>query len=159
MTLIGAAQGGIGPVGEGDKGRTVAVPVWALVLAGVVLGAAIAGTVVGLVVGGGSGSNAADRTITYSVTGCCANVNIVYGVPEHSRRSGTAEDKNVALPWSKTVIASGSLAGYSVSSGPGISGGTVTCTISEDGTMVSEHTAQRTAGGGPATATCSLRGF
>jgi hypothetical protein len=145
-------------VGEGDKRQTVAVPVWALVLAGVVLGAAIAGTTVGLVVGGGSSNNAADHIITYTVTGCCGDVNIVYGIPEPSGRSGTAEEKGVALPWSKTVIATGSLTGYSVSSGPGINGGTVTCTISEDGKMISEHTVRRTAGGAPATATCSLRG-
>jgi hypothetical protein len=156
-----AARGlivGEGLVSDGERRPTVAVPVWTLVLAGVVLGAAVAGTAVGLVVDGGSNSNAVGHTITYSVTGCCDDVIVDYGVPEGSRKSGHAEEKNVALPWSKTVIAYGALTGYSVSTSLGINGGSVTCTISEDGTMLNEHTAQRAAGGAPATATCSLPG-
>jgi hypothetical protein len=149
---------GEGVVGDGGRRQTVAVPFWVLFLAGVVLGAAIAGTVVGLIVGGGSSSNAAGHTITYSVTGCCDPVDIVFGVPTGSGQRRKAEEGNVALPWSKTVIASGALRGYRVSSGPGVNGGTVTCTVSEDGTVLNEHTAWRTAGGGPATATCALPG-
>jgi hypothetical protein len=130
-------------------------PRWLWVTTGlfVIVLAIIAGTVAML-----NGNGHQQHTITYSVTGCCADVIIVYRVPEGSGQSGKAEDNKVALPWSKTVIASGPLTGYSVSTGPGIQGGSVTCTISEDGKMLDQNTAQRTAGGAPSTATCSLPG-
>jgi hypothetical protein len=147
-----------GVVGDGERRQTVAVPFWVLVLAGAVFGAAIAGTAVGLIVGGGSRSNAVGHTITYSVTGCCDAVNIAYGVPGRSGQARKAEEINVALPWTKTVVAAGPLTGYRVSSGPGVNGGAVTCTISEDGTLLNERTASRTVGGAPTTATCSLPG-
>jgi hypothetical protein len=78
------------------------------------------------------------HVITYSVTGAggASDVLVFYTTAQ-----GRGAVENVNLPWSKTVIVSGSLKGFGVSAGTDPNGGYVTCTISEDGTVINQETA------------------
>jgi hypothetical protein len=44
---------------------------------------------------------------------------------------------NVTLPWSRTITASGLLTTFDVTAAVGAGGGSITCTITEDGKVLS----------------------
>ncbi len=97
------------------------------------------------------------HTVVYSATGnntSTATDITYYTIQQGSGQSGEAQDTNAALPWSKTITASGLFTAYSVSvtnaiDAPGLSG--VTCTITVDGKVVNTNTAN----GPGATASCT----
>lgn len=101
--------------------------------------------------------NAAHKThtIVYSVTGSGQTSDITYNTfQEGSGQTGMTQDNDVALPWTKTVTASGLLTDFDVSATVGLNGGTVTCSISEDGKQIATNTAS----GAFATADCNSSG-
>lgn len=92
------------------------------------------------------------HVVTYSVTGRGAAQNITYDtLQEGNGQQGEAQDSNVPLPWSKTIHASGLITSYVVSATVGQSGGSVTCSITIDGKVVSKNTAN----GAFSTASCT----
>jgi cytoskeletal protein RodZ len=94
------------------------------------------------------------HTVVYSVTGTgtSAATDITYDtLQQGSGQQGEAQDTNVALPWSKTIHASGLFTVYSVSGTVGESGGSITCSITVDGKVVNTNTAN----GAFATASCN----
>ncbi len=82
------------------------------------------------------------HTIVYSVTGTSQGAAITYDtLQEGNGQNGSARATAVALPWSKTITASGLITVYHVSAVVGASGGSATCTITEDGAEVAANTA------------------
>jgi hypothetical protein len=119
--------------------------------------------VVIIVVSIGSAANkvshdaAVKHTVVYTATGNNTSTaeNVTYDtLQEGGGQNGEAQDTQAALPWSKTITASGLFTSYTVSvtngiEAPGLSG--VTCTIRVDGKVVSTNTAN----GPGATASCN----
>ncbi len=99
-----------------------------------------------------SNSASTKHTINYSVTGSGTANDITYDtLQEGNGQNGEAQVTNVALPWSKTIQASGLVTAFTLSATVGSGGGSVTCTITEDGKVVNTNTAT----GAFATATCN----
>ena len=96
-----------------------------------------------------------DHTVVYTVTGTGQATDITYAtLQQGSGQNGESQVTNVPLPWTKTIIVSGLITAFSLSGTVGTNGGTVTCTISEDGSQLSTNTAS-----GPfASASCSSAG-
>ncbi len=111
-----------------------------------------------LVFGAGVAVNHAahvNHTVVYSVTGTGQANDITYAtIQEGSGQNGTSQVTNVNLPWSKTITASGLFTAFDVTATVGQAGGTVTCTISEDGTRLATNTAS----GAFASANCNATG-
>jgi hypothetical protein len=96
-----------------------------------------------------------NHTIVYSATGSGQADNITYStIQEGSGQNGEGQVTNVNLPWSKTITASGLITGFDISVTAGQNGGSVTCSITQDGTQVASNTAK----GAFATANCSYSG-
>ena len=99
-----------------------------------------------------SNSASTKRRINYSVTGSGTANDITYDtLQEGNGQNGEAQVTNVALPWSKTIQASGLVTAFTLSATVGSGGGSVTCTITEDGKVVNTNTATEAF----ATATCN----
>jgi hypothetical protein len=95
------------------------------------------------------------HTVIYSVTGSGQANDITYAtVQEGNGQNGEAQVTNVNLPWTKTITASGLLTVFDVSATVGQNGGTVTCTITEDGKQIATNTAS----GAFASADCNSSG-
>jgi hypothetical protein len=95
------------------------------------------------------------HSVTYSVTGSGTATDITYAtVQEGNGQNGEAQVTNAPLPWSNTITASGLFTDFVVSGTVGAHGGTVTCTITEDGKQLNTNTASRTF----ATASCNATG-
>ena len=96
-----------------------------------------------------------NHTVVYSVTGSGQANDITYAtLQEGSGQNGEAQVTNVNLPWTKTITASGLFTAFNVSATVGAGGGTVTCTITEDGQQLATNTAT----GAFATADCNSAG-
>jgi autotransporter translocation and assembly factor TamB len=94
-------------------------------------------------------------TITYSVTGTGQAKNITYATLQGgSRQSAEARVPDVTLPWSKTIAASGLFLSFDVSATNGDGGGSIACSITEDGQPLVSSTTK----GAFATANCSYAG-
>jgi hypothetical protein len=111
-----------------------------------------------IVVGAGTAVDHAaheQHSVTYSVTGNGTATNITYAtVQEGNGQNGESQVSNAPLPWSKTITASGLFTDFVVSGTVGANGGTVTCSITEDGKQLNTNTAS----GAFATATCNATG-
>jgi cytoskeletal protein RodZ len=95
------------------------------------------------------------HTIVYSVTGTGQASDITYDtLQEGQGQNGEAQETNVTLPWTKTITASGLFTAFDVSATVGSNGGSVTCTITEDGKQIATNTAN----GAFATADCTSAG-
>jgi hypothetical protein len=117
-----------------------------------------AGGCTAIVIGAGTAVDHAahvNHTIVYSVTGTGTANDVTYDtLQEGNGQSGEAQETNVTLPWTKTIHASGLVRVYSLGATVGSSGGSVTCSITEDGKLVSHNTAV----GAFASAQCSGSG-
>lgn len=126
---------------------------WLLVVVAVGFGGCLA-----LVVGGTAAVDHAahiNHTIVYSVNGSGQANNITYDtLQEGSGQNGEAQVTDVNLPWSKTIIASGLVTVFEVTATVGDNGGSLTCTITEDGKQIATNTAS----GSFASADCSAAG-
>jgi hypothetical protein len=81
------------------------------------------------------------HTIVYSVTGTGSATSINYEtLQEGNGHNGNAHLANIPLPWSRTIVASGLITVYGVQATTGPAGGSATCTITDDGALVSSHT-------------------
>jgi len=93
--------------------------------------------------------------ITYTVTGTGQATNITYATLQGgSRQNDEARVTDVTLPWSKTINASGLFLSFDVSATNGDGGGSLACSITEDGQLVVSNTTK----GAFATASCSYAG-
>ena len=82
------------------------------------------------------------HTIVYTVTGTGPASNITYStLQEGSGQNGESQLTNVGLPWSKKIVVSGLFVIADVSVTAGEHGGSVTCTITEDGNQIATDTA------------------
>jgi hypothetical protein len=89
--------------------------------------------------------------ITYSVTGTGQAKSITYATLQGgSRQNDEARLTDMTLPWSKTITASGLFLSFSVSATDGDGGGSLACSITEDGQPVVSNTTK----GAFATASC-----
>ena len=85
----------------------------------------------------------AGRTGEHSVTGSGTTMasTIAYAtLQEGNGQNGESEATNAPLPWTKTITASGLLTAFSLSA-QNSGGGSITCTITEDGKVVDTNTA------------------
>lgn len=80
------------------------------------------------------------ETVLYQVTGTARDDTITYSTFGDSGRTTDQETVN-ALPWSKEVRITGALKGSSLVGKAGQNGGTVTCTVSVNGTQTRKSTA------------------
>ena len=95
------------------------------------------------------------HTVVYSVIGSGQANDITYStLQEGSGQNGTAQETNVNLPWTKTISASGLFTLFTVNASVGEAGGSLTCTITEDGVQIATNTAT----GAFASADCSSGG-
>jgi hypothetical protein len=95
------------------------------------------------------------HSVVYSVTGSGEATAITYAtIQQGNGQNGESQVTDVPLPWTKTIVASGLITSFSLSGTVGSEGGTVTCTITEDGRTLSTNTAT----GAFATANCSSVG-
>ena len=96
-----------------------------------------------------------NHTVVYSVTGTGQASDITYATLQQGNgQNGESQVTDVPLPWTKTITVSGLITTFSLSGTVGSDGGTVTCTITEDGSQLSTNTAT----GAFATANCSAAG-
>jgi hypothetical protein len=70
--------------------------------------------------------------VTYEVTGTSTDASITYSTWQNDSW-GTAQEGNVALPWRKEVTSTGWAKGGSLTVSTGMSGGSVTCTLTVEG--------------------------
>ena len=97
----------------------------------------------------------ASHTIVYLVTGHGQVPNIMYTSSQGGiGQSGEALATTVNLPWIRTVTVSGDSTDFGLGTTIGPGGGSVTCTIAEDGHQI----ATNTAGGAFALADCTHGG-
>jgi hypothetical protein len=83
-----------------------------------------------------------NHTVVYSVTGSGQAGAITYAtLQEGNGQNGVAQLANVNLPWTKTITASGLFTAFNVTATVGPSGGSVVCTITEDGQQIATNTA------------------
>lgn len=95
------------------------------------------------------------HTVIYSVTGSGQANDITYAtLQEGSGQNGEAQVTNVNLPWSKTIVVSGLFTAFDVTATVGSGGGTLICTITEDGRQLAGNSAT----GAFASADCSSAG-
>jgi hypothetical protein len=81
------------------------------------------------------------HTIVYSVTGTGSATSISYEtLQEGNGHNGDEHLANVPLPWSRTIVASGLVTVYGVQATTAATGGSATCTITDNGALVSSHT-------------------
>jgi hypothetical protein len=106
----------------------ISVGIFALIIAMV----AAAGTAI-------DKANTAQHTVVYSVSGS-GSPTITYSSFDNNH-SGTNQSGNVPLPWTKTITGSGIFNSYDVSATLGEGGGSLTCTLTVDGKLVSHNTA------------------
>lgn len=129
--------------------------VWFWLLVVVALGF---GGCVALIAGGTAAVNHAahvNHTIVYSVTGSGQANDITYDtLQEGNGQNGTAQETDVNLPWTKTINASGLFTVFDVTATVGSSGGSLTCTITEDGKQIATNSAS----GAFASADCTAAG-
>ena len=129
--------------------------VWFWLLVVVALGF---GGCVALIAGGTAAVNHAahvNHTIVYSVTGSGQANDITYAtLQEGNGQNGTAQVTNVNLPWTKTITASGLFTVFDVTATVGSNGGSLTCTITEDGKQIATNSAS----GAFASADCTAAG-
>ena len=84
----------------------------------------------------------AGHTIVYSVTGHGQILNIMYASPQGGiGQSGEALATTMNLPWFRTVTVSGDSTDLGLGTTIGSGGGSVTCTITEDGHLIATNTA------------------
>ena len=96
-----------------------------------------------------------NHTVVYAVTGTGRATDITYATLQQGNgQNGQAQVSNVPLPWTTTITVSGLLTAFSLSGTLGADGGSLTCSISEDGRQL----ATTTASGAFATASCSSAG-
>jgi hypothetical protein len=82
------------------------------------------------------------HTIVYSVIGTSSVNNISYNtLQEGNGQNGDVRLVGVGLPWSRTIVASGLITVYNVEATIGPAGGSVTCRITDNGSLVSSQTA------------------
>jgi hypothetical protein len=82
------------------------------------------------------------HTIVYSVAGTGQGAAITYETLQEGRgQNGSARVTAAALPWRKTITASGLITIYHVSAVAGAGGGSVSCTITDNGAEVAADTA------------------
>jgi hypothetical protein len=126
---------------------------WLLVAVVVLLGGCTAAIATGVAVFDHAAHE--HHTIVYTVTGDGPASNITYDtLEEGSGQNGKSQVTNVDLPWSKKIVASGLFVIADVSVAAGENGGSVTCTITEDGRQIATNTAS----GSFASAACSSVG-
>lgn len=129
--------------------------VWFWLLIVVALG--IGGCVSLVATAGVAVNNAAhaNHTVVYSVTGSGTANDITYDtLQQGSGQNGEAQVTDVNLPWTKTITASGLFTVFSVNATVGQDGGSLTCTITEDGKQIATNTAS----GAFASADCTSGG-
>ena len=90
-------------------------------------------------------AHVADQThaVVYSVTGTGtgSSSTITYDTTqEGAGQNGESQASDASLPWSKTITASGLFTDFSLSAQNG-AGGSITCTITEDGKVLNTNTA------------------
>lgn len=129
--------------------------VWFWILATLLL---CMGGCTAVLVGGTAAVVSASHTkhsVVYSITGTGVASDVTYAtLQQGTGQNGVAQQTNVTLPWSKTITASGLITAFSLSGTIGAGGGSLTCTITEDGKQLSTNTAS----GAFATAQCSASG-
>ena len=82
------------------------------------------------------------HTIVYSVIGTSQGTAITYAtLQEGDGQNGSSDLTAATLPWTRTISASGLVTIYHVSAVVGPGGGSVRCTITDNGSLVSEKTA------------------
>ena len=112
------------------------------------------GGISALAFGAGVGQNRAaqaNHTIVYSVTGHGRATSLFYAtLQERDGQNAEALLANVKLPWSKTITVSGPVGVSGVGATLGAHGGSVTCTITQDGRQSTTNTAS----GASASAIC-----
>jgi hypothetical protein len=129
--------------------------VWFWIL--VVLALGIGGCITIVSVAGVAVNHAAhvNHTVVYSVTGTGQANDITYStLQEGNGQNGEAQVTNVNLPWTKTITASGLITIFDLNATVGDSGGSLSCTITEDGNQIAHNTAS----GAFASANCSSAG-
>lgn len=123
------------PPGVAVKKFYTRVWFWLLVIVALGIGGCV--TVISVATVAVNKANTTVHAVVYSVTGS-GTADITYDAFSHGN-SGSSQNNNVTLPWTKTVTGSGIFALYSVD-GTLSSGGTVTCTITVDGKQVATNT-------------------
>jgi len=110
---------------------------WFWLTAVVVLGVACSALVFGL-----NRAAPASHTIVYSVTGHGQVLSIMYASSQGGiGQSGEALATTTNLPWFRTVTVSGDSTDFGLGTTIGSGGGSVTCTITEDGHPIATDTA------------------
>jgi hypothetical protein len=96
-----------------------------------------------------------NHTVVYSVAGTGQATEITYStLQEGNGQNGEAQLTNVNLPWTKTITASGLITVFDVTATAGANGGSLSCTITEDGRVIAHNSAS-----GPfASANCNSAG-
>lgn len=128
--------------GAGDVRKPLHKRVWFWLLVVVALG--FGGCVAAVSVAGVAVDHLAHQrhTIVYSVTGTGQGTVITYDtLQEGNGQDGDAQVTAAALPWSRTISASGLIDIYHVTAVVGVGGGSVTCTITDNGAEVAVDTA------------------
>ena len=108
------------------------------------------GGISALVFGAGVGLNRtaqANHTVVYSVSGHGRATSLFYATLQERNEAVVA---NVNLPWTKTITVSGPVGISGVGATLGSGGGSVTCTVTQDGHQITTNTAS----GASATAIC-----
>jgi len=125
-----------------DPGRTpLHKRVWFWLL--VVVGIGFAGCVTTVGIAGVAVDHFAHQkhTITYSVTGTTPGAAVEYTtLQEGQGQNGDVRIAATPLPWSVTTVSSGLITIYHVRATAGPGGGTVTCSITDNGVVVARHT-------------------
>jgi hypothetical protein len=150
--------GGYGPVPTAylqPPKKPVHKRVWFWIL--IVLAIGISGCSA-VVLGAGVAVNHAAHvrhTVVYVVTGTGQANDITYStLQEGAGQNGEAQVTNVTLPWRKAITVSGLITIFDLTATVGPIGGSVTCTITEDGRQLAANTAT----GSFASANCSAAG-
>jgi hypothetical protein len=141
------------PVESSPEKKLTRRPVFWILVVLVLGGSAIAAIVIAA---GANHSATQTHTLGYSVTGTGPRANLSYSIVKSGNghaQKGLAEEAGASVPWTKTVTASGSFTGFTLSAENG-STGTITCTITDDGKVVDTSTAT----GAYAIASCEVTG-
>ena len=124
---------------------------WGKAKAGLILGViGLVATIVWSVVIGTVFNNAVNKkhTVVYSVTGSIGTADIQYYSSDASGHNDQQTRKSVPLPFSKTVTVKGDFSGFDILANTPIAlsrpNGSLACTITVDGKVVSHDTASGT---------------